>query len=107
MTSEEREAVLEHAKTVVERRELPVVARPTPGSTKRELQLELLRTAIGCICAIGDVEPQDHLTAVSTLALRALTPLRNMERKLVHDIERQVISTHVQSGTPTPGMAIR
>lgn len=72
--------------------------------TKAEDQLYALQQAIDSLCMVGDLEPKDRITAVSTRLLRAMAPLRQLEALLVHEIERERIAAHVKSSARTPGM---
>lgn len=75
--------------------------------TKAEVQLDFLRTGVDCLCEIGDREPEQGLTAVKRLVLKAMAPIRELEAKLVRQIEAERIDAHVRSSDPTPGLVQR
>jgi hypothetical protein len=75
--------------------------------SKAELQLALLRNSVGELCEIGNLEPNDRVTAITSRLLRAITPLRNLEQMLVRIVELERMERHVKSSTPTPGMAVK
>ncbi len=68
-------------------------------------QLDYLRVAIDSLCEIGNLEQQNKIAAVTACLLRAMTPLRNLEQKLVRRVELEQLKAHIESSNPTPGLA--